>query len=64
MIMIPVLFFSKNSSSSSGFTVDLTPPEVQFVSDSEHGYKFISDKTSMYAKWQFTDGESGIKEYR
>ena len=49
---------------SSGYQVDLTPPNVKFLRDSKNGYKYITSNDEMYATWRFADDESGISEYR
>ena len=42
----------------------MTAPEVRFLRDSEHGFKFTMQDDEMYAAWRYEDVESGISEYR
>ena len=54
----------KNSSTSSGFTIDMTSPSVKFLRDHPQGLKYLITDNTMYGHWQFLDPESSIKEYR
>ena len=49
---------------SDGFKVDHTPPNMIIVSASDSGLKYQTSVSELDMKWQFEDGESGIKEYR
>ena len=49
---------------SDGFKVDHTPPEMEFIRDTNTGQRYQSDATSLLLNWKFYDLESGIKEYR
>ena len=49
---------------SDGFLVDLTPPVVQFVRDSNQETGFQSGDTSLQISWLFSDSDSHISQYR
>jgi hypothetical protein len=52
------------SLTSSGFVIDLTPPIVKYIHDTEDGKQFQSNSHTIIYSWNFIDPESGIKEYR
>ena len=61
----PGSYFSRtNSSESSGYRIDTTPPDIRILEDSRHGYKYATRNDEMYARWRYEDTESGILEYR
>ncbi|XP_062598765.1 uncharacterized protein LOC134260192, partial [Saccostrea cucullata] len=49
---------------SSGFIIDLTPPNLKYIHDTKNGLSFQSDSQSLSYAWKFLDPESGIKQYR
>ncbi|XP_013400547.1 uncharacterized protein LOC106166509 [Lingula anatina] len=49
---------------TDGYFVDLTPPVLNFISQSEEGLLYQSSDSYIYARWQYDDQESGILEYR
>lgn len=49
---------------SDGVLVDHTPPNLLYVYDTHNNNKFQSDNTKLYLKWEFSDLESGLAEYR
>lgn len=52
------------SKSSDGYKVDLTPPTVVYLMDTENGLKYQSNDSVLYIKWNFLDPDSGIKAYK
>ncbi|XP_045189288.2 uncharacterized protein LOC123546793 [Mercenaria mercenaria] len=54
----------ESTSESDGFTVDLTPPILKELSDSQDGNSFQSNNQQMHLAWDYKDEESGIKEYQ
>lgn len=54
----------KNISTSSGYTVDLTPPEVIYVKDHPRGLHFQTNDHSIFAAWKFADEESQLASYQ
>lgn len=49
---------------SDGVLVDHTPPYLHYVYDTKNRNNFQSDNTKLYLKWEFSDLESGLAEYR
>ncbi|MEN6416428.1 MAG: PQQ-binding-like beta-propeller repeat protein [Armatimonadota bacterium] len=49
-----------NPANSDGILVDITAPSVPIVADNGQYWGF---KTSLYASWASSDGESGVVEY-
>lgn len=49
---------------SNGFIVDLTPPILKYIHDTNDGRSYQSDFQTLSYSWNFLDQESGIKLYR
>lgn len=55
---------SEVTAESNGFTVDLTPPVLQYMSDNNDNAEYQKETSSLTLKWSFIDKESIVTEYR
>lgn len=53
-----------NESKSTGYVIDLTPPDVVYLKDHPENLRYQTSDSQMYAHWQFEDEESDVLEYR
>ncbi|XP_013394005.1 uncharacterized protein LOC106161555, partial [Lingula anatina] len=53
-----------SSTNTDGYSIDLTPPVLKYIIQSEDGLMYQASDSYIYGHWQYGDEESGILEYR